>query len=33
MKVFHHKTRKNYFWVINGLAAVVHIVLVLYMNK
>jgi uncharacterized membrane protein YsdA (DUF1294 family) len=33
MKVFHHKTRKNYFWVINGLAAGVHIVLVLYMNK
>jgi len=33
MKVFHHKTRKNYFWVINGLSAAVHIVLVLYMNK
>lgn len=32
MQVFHHKTRKNYFWVINGLAAVAHIALVLFLN-
>ena len=33
MQVFHHKTRKNYFWVINGLAAVAHLALVLFLNK
>lgn len=33
MRVFHHKTRKNYFWVTYGLAAVVHIALVLFLNK
>ena len=33
MQVFHHKTRKNYFWVINGLAAVLHIALVLFLIK
>ena len=33
MRVFHHKTRKNYFWVTFGLAAVVHIALVLFLNK
>lgn len=33
MQIFHHKTRKNYFWVINGLAAAVHIALVLFLQK
>ncbi len=33
MQVFHHKTRKNYFWIINGLAAVVHIGIFLSLNK
>ncbi len=33
MQTFHHKTRKNYFWVINGLAAVAHIALVLFLKK
>ncbi|MEL7636236.1 MAG: DUF1294 domain-containing protein [Anaerolineaceae bacterium] len=33
MRVFHHKTRKNYFWVTYGFAALVHIALVLFLNK
>ncbi len=32
MQIFHHKTRKNYFWVINGLAAVAHIALIMFLN-
>ena len=32
MEIFHHKTRKNYFWVINGLAAVAHIALIMFLN-
>lgn len=32
MQVFHHKTRKNYFWVINGVAAVAHIALFLFLK-
>ncbi|MDD2522008.1 MAG: DUF1294 domain-containing protein [Anaerolineaceae bacterium] len=30
MKVFHHKTRKNYFWIIYGLAAILHISILIY---
>lgn len=33
MQTFHHKTRKNYFWVINGLAAIGHIALILFLGK
>ena len=33
MRVFHHKTRKNYFCVTYGFAALVHIALVLFLNK
>lgn len=33
MKVFHHKTRKNYFWIIYGLAAAVHIGLIVFLKK
>lgn len=32
MEIFHHKTRKNYFWVINGLAAVAHIALIMFLS-
>ena len=32
MQVFHHKTRKNYFWVFNGVAAVAHIALFLFLK-
>lgn len=32
MQIFHHKTRKNCFWVINGLAAVAHIALIMFLN-
>jgi uncharacterized membrane protein YsdA (DUF1294 family) len=30
MQTFHHKTRKNYFWAIYGLAAVIQIALIVY---
>ena len=33
MQVFHHKTRKNYFWITYGLAAVVQVGLVLLLNR
>lgn len=33
MQVFHHKTRKNYFWIIYVLAALVQVGLVLLLNK
>jgi len=33
MQVFHHKTRKNYFWTIYGLAAAVQVGLILFLKK
>lgn len=30
MQTFHHKTRKNYFWAIYGLAAILQIALIFY---
>ncbi len=32
MKAFHHKTRKNYFWIIYGLAALLQITLIFFLN-
>jgi uncharacterized membrane protein YsdA (DUF1294 family) len=28
MAVFHHKTRHTYFWIVNGLAIAVHLVII-----
>ncbi|NLC29195.1 MAG: DUF1294 domain-containing protein [Chloroflexi bacterium] len=33
MKAFHHKTRKNYFWIFYGLAAALQIALILFLKR
>ncbi|MEL7625412.1 MAG: DUF1294 domain-containing protein [Anaerolineaceae bacterium] len=30
MKIFHHKTRKNYFWIVYGVAVILQIAFVFY---
>ncbi len=31
MQVFHHKTKKNYFWILNILALGLHLVLMYFL--
>ena len=31
MQVFHHKTKKNYFWILNLLALGLHLVLMYFL--
>lgn len=31
MELFHHKTRKNYFWVLNILALTLHVILMYFL--
>lgn len=33
MQTFHHKTRKNYFWLIYGLAAIAQIALLFFLKQ
>ncbi len=33
MKVFRHKTRHSSFWLVFGIAAIIHIFLIVYLKK